>query len=151
MVYIKRFVVVFCLISLTGCSTVGMQGRTFEEGYRTGVRENMADFATNFHGNDFPYFYWESPIVQDVSIPSHVENGMFVPAHNEPVVISPGEWRNRFAYPIRCHGKRLKSNEKEEEENYAFTNVDFSIRDITVLPQSFGCTHSSRKDKDPRQ
>jgi len=150
MAYIKMFFI-FCLIlGLAGCSTLGAKGGAFEDGYRVGVKENMADFAKNFHGNDFPYFYWESPIVQDVSIPSHIENGMFIPEHNEPVVISPGEWRKRFAYPISCRKKKIGSDKKEEETSYAFTNVNFSVRDITVLPQSFTCAVSSRKDKDSR-
>ena len=145
--YIKRFLVVLSILSLAGCSTLGFKNKTFEEGYRTGVRENVQDFAKNFHGNDFPYFYWESPIVQDVRIPSHIENGMFIPEHNEPVMIEPGEWRKSFTYPIAC-GKKDK---KEEEKSYAVSNVDFNVRDITVMPESFTCDASSREGKDSIQ
>ena len=141
---IKRFLMVTCLLFLAGCSTLGFKDRTFEEGYRTGVRENVRDFAKNFHGNDFPYFYWESPIVQDVRIPSHIENGMFIPEHNEPVMIEPGEWRKSFTYPIACS----KKDKKEEEKSYAVSNVDFNVRDITVMPESFTCDASSREGKD---
>ena len=145
--YIKRFLVVLSILSLAGCSTLGFKNKTFEEGYRTGVRENVQDFAKNFHGNDFPYFYWESPIVQDVRIPSHIENGMFIPEHNEPVMIEPGEWRKSFTYPIAC-GKKDK---KEEEKSYEVSNVDFNVRDITVMPESFTCDASSREGKDSIQ
>ena len=145
--YIKRFLVVTCLLSLAGCSTLGFKDRTFEEGYRTGVRENVLSFAKNFHGNDFPYFYWESPIVQDVHIPSHIENGMFIPEHNEPVMIEPGEWRNKFSYPIAC-GKKDKN---KEDGNYADSTSDFSVRDITVMPGSFTCDDPRREDADSRK
>ena len=145
--YIKRFLMILSLLSLAGCSTLGFKNETFEEGYRTGVKENVQDFAKNFHGNDFPYFYWESPIVQDVRIPSHIENGMFIPEHNEPVMITPGDWRNKFTYPIAC-GKKDK---KEEEGNYAVSSASLSVRDITVLPESFACDDSRREDRYPRQ
>ena len=144
---IKRFLVVLSILSLAGCSTLGFKNKTFEEGYMTGVRENVQDFAKNFHGNDFPYFYWESPIVQNVRIPSHIENGMFIPEHNEPVMIEPGEWRKSFTYPIAC-GKKDK---KEEEKSYEVSNVDFNVRDLTVMPESFTCDASSREGKDSIQ
>lgn len=147
MVYVKRILVSLCLLSLAGCSTLGLKNETFEEGYRAGVRENVQDFAKNFHGNDFPYFYWESPIVQDVRIPSHIENGMFIPEHNEPVMIEPGVWRKSFTYPITA----CKNNKKQEEENYAVSKSDFSVRDITVMPESFTCDARGTEDKDPRQ
>ena len=146
--YIKRFLVILSILSLAGCSTLGFKDKTFEEGYRTGVRENVQDFAKNFHGNDFPYFYWESPIVQDVRIPSHIENGMFVPEHNEPVMIEPGEWRKSFTYPIAC-GKNNEYKNKEDG-NYAVSNTSLSVRDITVMPESFACDASGREDKDSR-
>ena len=144
--YIKRFLVILSILSLAGCSTLGFKNETFEEGYRTGVRENVQDFAKNFHGNDFPYFYWESPIVQDVRIPSHIENGMFIPEHNEPVMITPGDWRSKFTYPIAC-GKNNEYKNKEDG-NYAVSNVDFNVRDITVTPESFVCDTGSREGAD---
>ena len=146
--YVKRFFVILSLLSLAGCSTLGFKNETFEEGYRTGVRENVQDFAKNFHGNDFPYFYWESPIVQDVRIPSHIENGMFIPEHNEPVMIEPGEWRKSFIYPIAC-GKNNEYKNKEEGD-YAVSNASLSVRDITVTPESFACDAPGREDKDSR-
>ena len=148
MAYIKKFLVISSIVFLSGCSTLCEKANVFEEGYRAGVKENMADFTKNFHGNDFPYFYWESPIVQDVHIPASIENGVFIPEHNEPVVITPSQWRKSFAYPISCPNGKTKSNKKEEETGYAFTNVNFSVRDITVLPRSFTCAVGGRKDKD---
>ena len=147
MVYVKRFLAVLSVLSLAGCSTFSFKGKAFEEGYRSGVRENIQDFASNFHGNDFPYFYWESPIVQNVRIPSHIENGVFVPDHNEPVMIEPGEWRDKFTYPINSNRK----DKEKEEKSYEISNVDFNVRDITVLPESFTCDYSRPEDKDSHQ
>lgn len=150
MVYIKTFFVVCLTVLLVGCSTLSKKDTTFEEGYRLGAKENISDFAKNFHGNDFPYFYWESPIVQDVRIPAHIKNGLFIPEHNEPVVITPAEWRSTFTYPIRCP-KGKKALDKREEESYALEYLDFSIGDITVLPQSFICDKPGSEDKNPHR
>ena len=150
MVYIKKFFVIGFVVFLGGCSTFNQKDKNFEEGYRAGVKENMTDFSKNFYGNDFPYFYWESPIVQDVHIPASVENGVFIPEHNEPVMINPAEWRKSFTYPISCPNNKTRSNKKEEEESYAFTNVNLGVRDITVLPRSFTCDIPKREDKDSR-
>ena len=116
MVYVKKLLVIGFIVLLAGCSTFGKKDKAFEAGYRTGARENMQDFAQNFYGNDFPYFYWDSPIVQNVNIPAHIENGVFIHDHNEPVVISPAEWRNKPGYPINCPKKENKPMKKEGGE-----------------------------------
>ncbi|MFA5276297.1 MAG: hypothetical protein WC417_05345 [Candidatus Omnitrophota bacterium] len=147
--YVKKFLAVSFILFLTGCSTFGSKDKVFEAGYRTGVKENMQDFAQSFYGNDFPYFYWQSPVVQTVKIPAHIENGVFVPEHNEPVVIAPAEWRKNLTYPINCP-KGKGPNKKEGGEPHAFNYLNFSVRDITVLPESFTCAKPGAKDKDSR-
>ncbi|MFA5346040.1 MAG: hypothetical protein WC315_07195, partial [Candidatus Omnitrophota bacterium] len=102
MVYIRKLLIVIFVLSSAGCFTLNRKDKAFETGYRTGVKENVESFAERFYGNDFPYFYWQSPIVQNVAIPAHIENGVFVPQHFEPVVIEPGSWRKEFGYPINC-------------------------------------------------
>ena len=148
--YIRKFLFICFILVLSGCSTFGKKEKVFEAGYRTGVKENMHDFAQSFYGNDFPYFYWESPIVQNVKIPSHIENGVFIPEHSEPVVIDPAQWRKEPSYPINCPKGEKKTNKKEEGEPYAFNYLNFSVRDITVLPESFTCVKPGAKDKDTR-
>ncbi|MGD0336182.1 MAG: hypothetical protein ABSB18_03695 [Candidatus Omnitrophota bacterium] len=148
--YIKKFLAVSFVLLLAGCSTFGKKEKVFEAGYRMGARENMQDFAQSFYGNDFPYFYWESPVVQNVKIPAHIENGVFIPEHNEPVVITPAEWRNKPSYPISCPKREKNSSKKEGGEPYAFNYLNFSVRDITVLPESFTCAKPGTKDKDTR-
>jgi len=146
--YIKKFLVISFVLLLAGCSTFGKKDKAFETGYRLGAKENMQDFAGNFYGNDFPYFYWSSPIVQNVQIPAHIENGMFIPEHNEPVMIEPAEWRKKLTFPISCAKHKEESNKKERGEPYAFNYLNFSVRDITVLPESFTCAKPGAKDKD---
>ena len=148
--YIKKFLAISFVLLLAGCSTFGKKDKAFETGYRLGAKENMQDFAGNFYGNDFPYFYWSSPIVQNVQIPAHIENGMFIPEHNEPVMIEPAEWRKKLTYPISCKKHKEESNKKEGGEPYAFNYLNFSVRDITVLPESFTCVKPGAKDKDTR-
>jgi len=147
--YIKKFFVVSLILLLAGCSTFTRKDRAFEAGFREGVRENIQEFASNFYGNDFPYFYWQSPIVQNVQIPAHIENGMFIPEHNEPVVIDPAKWRKNEGYPINCpKNTENKLTKKEGGEPYAFNYLNIANRDITVLPESFTCTKPAAKDQD---
>ncbi len=150
MEYIKKFFVICFVLLLAGCSTFCKKDKTFEEGYRQGVKEDVADFTQAFYGNDFPYFYWSSPIIQNVRIPAQIENGLFVPEHNEPVVITPAEWRNRLTYPINCPNGKGKKELKQTKggESYALDYLNFSVRDITVLPESFTCLKPGGKDKD---
>ena len=146
--YIKKFLIICFILSLAGCSTLGRKDKVFETGYRVGVRENIEDFAQAFHGNDFPYFYWSSPVVQNVQIPAHIDNGVFIPEHNEPVVIEPAEWRNKPSYPINCPPGKKEPKQKEKGEDYAFNYLNFSVRDITVLPESFTCVKPGDQGKD---
>ncbi len=147
---IRKFLIISFILLLSGCSTLGKKDKTFEAGYRVGVRENIQDFAQSFYGNDFPYFYWSSPVVQTVRMPARIENGVFIPEHNEPVIIDPAQWRNKPGYPINRPKNKEESKQKEGEEDYAFNQFNFNVRDITVLPESFTCVKSGAKDKDSR-
>lgn len=149
--YAKKFLIIGFVVLLAGCSTFERKNKTLEEGYRLGVKENVEDFAQSFYGNDFPYFYWQSPIVQNVRIPAHIENGVFVPEHNEPVIIEPAQWRKEFTYPINCPQEEKKEPDLKQEggEPYAFNYLNFGVRDITVLPESFTCLKPGDKNKDP--
>ncbi len=146
MVCIKRFLIVILILSLNGCLTLNRKDKAFETGYRTGVKENVENFAERFYGNDFPYFYWQSPVVQNITIPAHIENGVFIPEHNEPVIIEPAKWRKEFGYPINC--PKAQNLAKEGGKPYAFNYLDFSSRDITVLPESFVCAERGSEGKD---
>ncbi|RJP30004.1 MAG: hypothetical protein C4533_00055 [Candidatus Omnitrophota bacterium] len=147
--YVKKFLIASFILFLAGCSTFGGKSKSFEAGYREGARENIQEFATNFYGNDFPYFYWQSPIVQNVKIPAHIENGVFVPEHNEPVVIDAAQWRKGEGYPINCpKDKENKPIKKEGGEPYAFNYFNIANRDITVYPESFTCANTSAENKD---
>lgn len=117
--YVKRFWSISLMVLLSGCSTLRVDTSRFEEGFRLGAKENIQEFAGSFYGNDFPYFYWQSPIVQQVRIPAHIENGLFVPEHFEPVLIQPGEWRKEFGYPITSP-KNKKEPQKQGGDCYAF-------------------------------
>lgn len=83
--------------------------RAYEKGYKAGVREQLKKFKTNFVDNQVPYYYWQSPIVQQVKIPAQVVNGLFIPSHYEYVIIKPGDWQKEYGYPI---AKGENNNEK---------------------------------------
>lgn len=73
--------------------------------YRDGVRDTMSEFRGRM--NATKNFVWRKPIVDTVRMPSRVVNGALVPAHMEPVLISPGEWqeRNSVALPQDPYGQ----------------------------------------------
>ena len=148
MAYVKGLLFSFFVFTLCGCS--GLTSNTkidkdFETGYRRGVKENIHDFAQNFYGNDFPYFNWVSPVIQNVYIPAHIENGLFISAHFEPVMIEPGQWRNKLAYPVLSSDK--KRVQTEGGNSYAVKYVNFNLGDITVLPASYAGNDSRDKEK----
>ena len=116
--------ILFC----AGCSTVSPKEKNiYEQGYRAGVQEQMHDIAGQFQGGNFPYYHWTQPMVQEVSIPGHLTNGVFIPEHKELVIIKPGEWALSPAYPIKTQDKEI---------NHAIHDHDVS--DITHLPQCVG-------------
>lgn len=132
--YIKKIFLLGGLFLLGGCASFrGL--KTYEDGYRQGVKENIQDFTKNYYGNDFPYFNWAGPIVQSVRIPAHIENGMFIPEHNAPVLIQPGEWRSQYTYPISTQGGENVNEKKSEKYAVEYSNID--LYDITVLPKAY--------------
>jgi hypothetical protein len=111
---------------LSGCSSVSHgQKQTYELAYRTAVKEEVRQIAAQFQGGNFPYYHWAAPIVQDVEVPGHIANGVFIPAHKELVIIKPGEWAQSAAYPIE--------SQKETYEHKA-PSIDIAFSDITHLP-----------------
>ena len=124
--------VVFVLLSLlaVGCATPSLeQKKVYAQGYQRGVKEQMQTIASQFQGGNFPFYHWSAPIVQEVDIPAHISNGVFLPAHKELVIIKPGEWAQSPAYPIQV-----------QEEPYEQTkrNMDIGVADITYLPNGKG-------------
>ena len=87
--------------------------------------------TSQFQGGSFPYYHWASPIVQEVNVPGHISNGVFIPEHKELVIIKPGEWTQSPAYPILS-----------QEENYERTiqDVGMDVTDITHLPNGKGAS-----------
>ncbi len=132
------------LIVLAGCTSVSSgQKRVYEQGYRTGVKEQMRTVAGKFKDGDFPYYHWASPIVQEVHVPGHVANSIFIPEHTELVIIKPGEWARNPVYPIQSQEEIHESTEQI---------VDRDVSDITCLPQRSGRAGNhqpERKARDP--
>jgi len=125
----KWFVFVLFFGVTVGCSIKGAPD-VYEQGYRQGVREHVEDIVQRFEGGDFPYFNWVAPIVQDVRIPAHVANGVFIPEHNELVIIKPGEWKKEPAFPIN-------SSKESYESSSTLQFMDGDVADITQLPDEF--------------
>ena len=93
------------VLFLSGCTTTRprtdmLSQDSYALGYRQGVQENINKFAENFIGNDFPYYYWQAPLIQRVYMPARVQGGCFIPAHYEYVILDPAEWRETYGYPI---------------------------------------------------
>ena len=120
--------ILFC----SGCSTVSSeQKQTYAQGYRAGVKEQVRAIAGQFQGGNFPYYHWTSPIVQEISVPGHISNGVFIPEHKEVVIIKPGEWAQSPAYPIQS---------QEESHERTMHYVDMDVADITHLPNGKGAS-----------
>ena len=122
---------IWCFIFLSGCSHIsGFSHKgSYEEGYRQGIHEQVKNVAAEFHGGDFPFYHWISPIVQEVQVPAHLTNGAMIPAHAELVIIQPGQWSMNASYPIQAP---LQKRTDYEERTVSYTHRDAS--NITALP-----------------
>ena len=124
-------IIVPLILLCSGCSTITPQQKSvYEQGYRTGVREQMRQIAADFQGGNFPYYHWTRPMVQDVMVPAHVANGVFVPEHKEMVIIQPGEWAISPSYPINTQPKEKYAEHVQDK--------DIVVSDITHLPGGTG-------------
>lgn len=129
----KRAIMLLFLIPIisSGCTTFQSNRAMVSQdsvalGYRLGVQENINKFAENFIGNDFPYYYWQAPLVQKVYIPAHTRGGVMIPAHYEYVIIDPAEWRETFGYPISTQYEEVTD---ETEYNYQIGSFDSHLLD----------------------
>ena len=140
---LNKWMIVLILF-YSGCSTASPKQRgIYEQGYRAGVKEQMHQIAADLQGGNFPYYHWTRPMVQDVAVPAHVANGVFLPEHKEMVIIQPGEWAASPAYPINT----------QQKENYVDHVQDrgMAVSDITHLPGGMGrstVSDGNTKDKD---
>ena len=119
--------IVLMMFCLSGCA----HGSSRQK--QTMAKGPAGSVAGQFQGGDFPYYHWASPIVQDVLVPAHIANGVFIPEHKEPVIIKPGEWAQSPAYPIAF-----------QEETYERTTHDVGMDgiDITPLPHGNGASRN---------
>ena len=130
---------IFLLILLCGCTTASPEQKSvYEQGYRTGVQEQMRQIAASFQGGNFPYYHWTKPMVQQVQMPAHVANGVFIPEHQELVIIKPGEWAMSPSYPISAQDKETYV-EREPE--------DMDVFDISDLPDDFSQGPELKSDR----
>jgi len=69
--------------------------------YQQGVRDTLRDLKGRMRAEQ--HFTYEPPIVEHVEVPAQVTNGAFYPAHKTPVIVSPGQWkeRNGIALPTK--------------------------------------------------
>ncbi len=124
--------ILMLLFLFAGCATSPSVKHVYEQGYRAGVNEQMEAIAAKFQGGQFPYYQWTAPIVQDVRVPAHIANGVFIPEHNELVLIKPGEWQKSPAYPIAGNEKKENQEKKDHEQPISINYSDSA--DLTVLP-----------------
>ncbi len=70
------------------CSNIRLN--VYEEGFRAGMKSLATEFRTKEEMNK-PYV-GRPPLVSEVDMPARVVNGVMIPAHTEPVIVSPGYW-----------------------------------------------------------
>ena len=130
----KRLILSASFAFLTGCTTMSNKD-IYKEGYQRGVHEQIKQVAGEFQGGNFPFYHWSSPIVQSVKIPAHLTNGVMIPAHDELVIIKPGEWAMSPGYPIQ--------NQKRNNYENQNSSSDLDVSNLTALPASVGKSEGS--------
>ena len=122
----QRIIYISVALLCAGCASIPTEQKLiYEQGYRAGVEEQVKDIASKFQGGEFPYYHWAAPMVQELNVPAHIEQGVFIPEHKELVIIKPGEWVKSSAYPIA-----IQENKQHEDIPHS------SVTDITSLPAS---------------
>ncbi len=133
------------MLCFLGCSHAPKEGKqVYAQGYQAEVKEQIDAVTGQFQGGMFPYYHWSAPMVQEVKVPGHIANGVFIPEHKELVIIKPGEWAQSPAYPITMQGESYEDNKKDMGVNAV---------DITYLPSSNGVSRgikSTRESPDYR-
>ncbi len=93
------------VVAMTGCALLPAPPETRPEAdaaiadaYRRGVREALQQMVDGL-GHD-PRWTWVAPVVQELWLPPHIVNGVYVPGHREWVLIQPGQWRVQFGLPL---------------------------------------------------
>ncbi len=91
-----------CVFFVTGCSGTVVTKRAYDKGYKRGLAQKVDDAVEEIkkQGNS-PYVNWYAPIVQEVVVPAHINNGVFIPEHKELVIINPGSWKANSGYEIK--------------------------------------------------
>jgi hypothetical protein len=68
--------------------------------FQAGVRAALESYATQYLDNDFPYYNWHAPLVQQTWIPPQISGGVLIPGHLEYLTITPGAYKREFAAPL---------------------------------------------------
>lgn len=90
------------------------QKEIYENGFREGIRKAI-EISTK-EKKDKPYYNWQSPMVQEVWIPPSITGGVFIPGHNEYVIILPGKWREDYSYPLHSNDSRRREPQPRGEK-----------------------------------
>ena len=92
---------------LAGCTPPTQERVTFPneddvraEAFQAGVRAALESYATQYLDNDFPYYRWQAPLMQQTWIPPQISGGVLIPGHTEYVTIKPGAYKREFAAPL---------------------------------------------------
>lgn len=144
--YVKKVFIASLIIGLTGCATTKQKQSIYEQGFREGVAENIDEFLEEKGNDPFIGYDWIEPILQEVTIPAHIGNGVFIPEHEELVIINPGAWQLSPGYPI------LKGGQGDAKKQTTLQLFEGSASDITVLPadyhRSTGASSAGEERKD---
>lgn len=105
-----RVVAVLALTMLAACAPARRAPATPQpavdvraEAFRAGVRATLESYATQYLDNDFPYYQWQAPLVQQTWIPPQISGGVLIPGHLAYVTITPGAYTRAFAAPLTSH------------------------------------------------
>ncbi len=105
--WLPYVVVLLMLMTLAACTPAPrapvmppMAADVRAEAFQAGVRATLESYATQYLDNDFPYYYWHAPLVQQTWIPPQISGGVLIPGHLEYVTITPGAYARAFAAPL---------------------------------------------------
>lgn len=121
------------ILMIAGCTSA----RFSEQGvnaknYQRAVKQQVSQILEEGHDKVLSDYHWNAPLVQEISIPGHIDQGAFIPEHKELVMIKPGEWIKEPDDLVTQQKEKYVPNSEDNDLN--------TVADITSVPNHMGAS-----------
>ncbi len=121
------------ILMFAGCATARFSEQSMNvKSYQHAVKQQVSQILEEGHYKVMPDYHWSAPLVQEISIPGHIDQGAFIPEHKELVMIKPGEWIKESEDFVIQQKEKYVPNSEDHDFN--------TVADITSVPNHLGAS-----------